>query len=557
MRLSLSSRLHQSNESGCFSRQVRLGDASRCTHHSLLTLNRASCPAASRTIRRLGQHATRRSSNSLVVSPKLSVGRRAETSARATKLFAGLLRNRGTPPFRALAAILPPEAFLTRLSQAWESSRSGDLEAAKGLLDTLRREDLDLDQRAHLELVAAKIAHRSMTDPAAELAAIAEFAKPLRDSPRVLYALSHLDPSLPRQVACLEKILSSTPEGDPFHVVALERLISRYVNVRRQRESEALTRRCLIGGGRECKAAAAKAWAQIHPEAPAWLRLLLLCWSHALRPTTEALRAALPLAVDSGWKALSIYLGRQLKGYNNPSDGQFQLGRAYVQAGLPSLGYDSYARALDAGVSLARLNMATLVGSGAVPMAALKMMDTHSGDWNCLPPSFPFEFRARMTNAVSQEETRGDMLNAIGETQFCMFVEIAELTTPMPIGAPGMGKPHEPVILRPTEKPGIMAVENLVSNEGTPLTQLVEQPLLEGLYEARLSGGPKFGVARSSASLIHFAWFDVDGSAFPERCELPLTLLPPHGVGSVSDVESIPSGGTTQQHESARLQTKS
>jgi tetratricopeptide (TPR) repeat protein len=137
-------------------------------------------------------------------------------------------------------------------------------------------------------------------------------------------------------------------------------------------------------------------------------------------------RRLVDMAVAERWGGIGVHAGRR---YRNTSDGGTainSLGRIYMTAGLVSLAYEAFAEAVDAGVSVAKVNMAVCFKEQAVPGAGLALLRQHTGEWDAASPDFPFKVRGEIEEAVASERARADELAKQGRRLLAMLCELVD-----------------------------------------------------------------------------------------------------------------------------------
>ncbi len=198
-------------------------------------------------------------------------------------------------------------------------------------------------------------------------------------------------------------------------------------------ESEALE--LLLGGfrdtNRELSVDCAMQLARLpHPWVQPLARLLAMVEATLTTHRAEVTAGALKAAEDVGCHYLAVELAYRRDDAEGSATSLNDLGRSFSAAGLTSLAYRAFLRAIDKGASVARVNAANLVGNGAVPAAALELLDQHSGSFDASSPHFPHVSRAELERAVYDEEEKRTALRAAGERLLRMLGEFTEKTLP-------------------------------------------------------------------------------------------------------------------------------
>ncbi|MEH2047076.1 MAG: hypothetical protein V7L12_28180 [Nostoc sp.] len=90
------------------------------------------------------------------------------------------------------------------------------------------------------------------------------------------------------------------------------------------------------------------------------------------------------------------------------------LGRAFSELKLYSLAYLAYAKAAEAGVSVAKVNIANLHLWNPLPAAGLKLLKEHTGTYDAADAGYPYHIRAELERSVQNEQKTVNELHKQG-----------------------------------------------------------------------------------------------------------------------------------------------
>lgn len=184
----------------------------------------------------------------------------------------------------------------------------------------------------------------------------------------------------------------------------------------------------LAGGDRETQASAAATLFQQLADRHVVVRLLLGCHVFSTSPSEDwkTLRDTIELANSSGWRVLSLFLAEKYARMVSSGSATNQLGIAYVNLELTSLAFLEYEKASESGISVAKANMASLVGAGGVASAGLRILEQHTGSFDAASPQYPHRVRASLEEQVHEERTTAEQLMKTGRQVYHRICALAD-----------------------------------------------------------------------------------------------------------------------------------
>jgi tetratricopeptide (TPR) repeat protein len=158
---------------------------------------------------------------------------------------------------------------------------------------------------------------------------------------------------------------------------------------------------------------------------------LFLAASAVSDADVDLLRRLADLAIDQKWRGIALCAAKNFRRKAESGTALNTLGRALHNAGYLSLAYDAYIEAVAAGVSVARVNLASCTAYNAVPGAALALLKEHKGDFDSASPEYPYQIRAQVEQLVREEREKADVSFTVGYTTLTMLSELADAALAM------------------------------------------------------------------------------------------------------------------------------
>lgn len=157
-------------------------------------------------------------------------------------------------------------------------------------------------------------------------------------------------------------------------------------------------------------------------------KFLIAIAGESAMPSASSRELALQAAESVGNELLRWWLSEKVDNERGTGRSANDLGRSLVTLRLYSLAFQAYMRAAEKGISVARVNAATLIHTQSVAAAAVAILDLHTGPFDAASPQYPYEVRARLEAAIGEEKQRTDKLRVQAERTFEMLAEFIERT---------------------------------------------------------------------------------------------------------------------------------
>ncbi|WP_335089291.1 hypothetical protein [Nostoc sp.] len=120
------------------------------------------------------------------------------------------------------------------------------------------------------------------------------------------------------------------------------------------------------------------------------------------------------MALDNKWSSLLTYSAQCADQVDVQGTAANNLGRAFSELKLYSLAYLAYAKAAEAGVSVAKVNIANLHLWNPLPAAGLKLLKEHTGTYDAADAGYPYHIRAELERSVQNEQKTVNELHKQG-----------------------------------------------------------------------------------------------------------------------------------------------
>jgi hypothetical protein len=131
--------------------------------------------------------------------------------------------------------------------------------------------------------------------------------------------------------------------------------------------------------------------------------------------------------LKQSWTSIAVYYAESADARSKTGTSTNDCGRAYEAASMPSLAYDAYQESVNLGVSVARANMARIVGHGGVAIVGLQLLEQHQGPFDAASPWYPYDTRAALEKKVHAERERRDRLQKQGDVLNRLLVDLVEV----------------------------------------------------------------------------------------------------------------------------------
>ena len=187
------------------------------------------------------------------------------------------------------------------------------------------------------------------------------------------------------------------------------------------------------------------------------------------------------LAINNSWPTLIRFFSQIYDDNDSQGSAANTLGIAFAKLDLPSHAYMAYSKAAEAGISVAKVNIAHQHLSQALPAAGLKILHEHVGEFDAADSAYPYYTRAELEKIVQQEREKSDRLYQEGKKLASLIKYFACKATSSNIVLPSKErlKMGEETFNLSIDDPAKIVLEN--NNDGNKIELFLVSPFI-GLW---------------------------------------------------------------------------
>jgi hypothetical protein len=363
--------------------------------------------------------------------------------AIATEIGAHL-RDRFGPRYSSFSRSFQPSRPTRKLDESARGDRGQIAEAvalrlagrpaeADALIARLEAEASDIEAKARIRLWFIMDTKQSNFERLEQLEKLpVVYAR----APSYLLWRATWETSSETALACLHDAIDDPRSSGVVRRLATIGLAVHLYELRRNTEATTLLIASLASADRELRCDAAEIWCIQRKTDSPLLRMALASFGVCAHPSIDLLAQQVQISIDENWAPLAIYCAESADSLVKTGTTANDQGRAYANASLWSLAYDAYQRAAILGVSVARSNIAAIVGKHVVATVGIQLLDQHQGAFDAAQPASPYKVRATLEQSVHDEKERRDGLREQGEllnrllTNFMEFAIASRHTAP-------------------------------------------------------------------------------------------------------------------------------
>lgn len=319
-----------------------------------------------------------------------------------------------------------PSADLRRAIKLLQAGRNTEADEQFNQLET----GAQSDQAALSAVQLARILHDERTTRHEKLLRLEAMQPPAKENPEHHSWLGIYEDTVHRRLSHYTNCLSRQPDTFIRRLTVILRA-QAMLDIGRKEECLAVLNEALKDVDRELRTAAAAKLLERFETSAGPTRLLLGCYGGGeavIGESAKCLNAAIDIASERGWHEVAMALASQLDRRHKDAQSANRLGIVLQNAGFPSLAYLAFDRAASTGASVAKANIASLLGGSAVASAGLRVLEQHVGSFDALHPDYPHQVRASLEQSVRVERERARESERRGSLVFqrlCEFMNIA------------------------------------------------------------------------------------------------------------------------------------
>jgi hypothetical protein len=295
------------------------------------------------------------------------------------------------------------------LAQAVNLLQRGELEEANTLFDQLEETASSNEEKARVRIERLLSGGQKGRSPLKDL----ESLDPgLRNTYHTQFWLGLFESRTAASISHYEECLRlAVGNSDATFITnwATLNLAGKRFNLGEQEIALQILRQAMISEDREFRAEAIESWQGLDQKPHILEQLVILSTGLSDKPDSSTILTALTeLALDQKWSPLLAYFAQRADKVDSEGTTANNLGRAFNNLELYSLAYLAYARAAEAGISVAKVNIATLHLWKPLPAAGLKLLQEHVGTFDAADARYPYHMRAELEQSVQNERKKAD-----------------------------------------------------------------------------------------------------------------------------------------------------
>ncbi|MBN4004679.1 hypothetical protein [Nostoc sp. LPT] len=296
------------------------------------------------------------------------------------------------------------------LSQAIKLLQRGEVEEANTLFDRLEETASTNEEKATIRIRRLLNSDREGRNPLKELESL---APELRNTYHCQFWLGLFESRVAASISYYEECLRLATANNAtfFSNRATLALAEERFKIGEQEIALETLRQAMVSEDRDLRTEAVETWQNLDQK-PHFLEklVILLTGLSDKADSSIILNALTELALDNKWSSLLTYFAQYADRVDVQGTAANNLGRAFYELKLYSLAYLAYAKAVEAGISVAKVNMATLHLWNPLPAAGLKLLKEHTGTYDAADAGYPYDIRAELERSVQKEHKKAEEL---------------------------------------------------------------------------------------------------------------------------------------------------
>ncbi|MEH2277538.1 MAG: hypothetical protein V7K40_22800 [Nostoc sp.] len=290
------------------------------------------------------------------------------------------------------------------LSQAIKLLQRGEVEKANTLFERLEETTSTSEDKAKIRIARLLNSDQDERNPLKELESL---APELRNTYHCQLWLGLFESRVAASISYYEEALRLATANNAtfFSNRATLYLAEERFKIGEQEIALDTLRQAMVGEDRDLRYEAVETWQNLDQK-PHFLEklVILLTGLSDKADSSIILNALTELALDNKWSSLLTYFAQCADQVDVQGTAANNLGRAFSELKLYSLAYLAYAKAAEAGISVAKVNIANLHLWNPLPAAGLKLLKEHTGTYNAADAGYPYHIRAELERSVQNEQ---------------------------------------------------------------------------------------------------------------------------------------------------------
>ncbi|MEH2287751.1 hypothetical protein [Nostoc sp.] len=296
------------------------------------------------------------------------------------------------------------------LPQAIKLLQRGEVEKANTIFDRLEETASTNEDKANIKIVRLLNSDREERNPLKELESL---APELRNTYHCQFWLGLFESRVAASISYYEECLrlATAKNATLFSNPATLYLAKKRFKIGEQEIALNNLRQAMVSEDRDLRTETVETWQNLDQK-PHFLEklVILLTGLSDKADSSIMLNALTELALDHKWSSLLTYFAQCADQVDVQGTAANNLGRAFSELKLYSLAYLAYAKAAEAGISVAKVNIANLHLWNPLPAAGLKLLKEHTGTYDAADAGYPYHIRAELERSVQKEHKKAEEL---------------------------------------------------------------------------------------------------------------------------------------------------
>ncbi|MFN6567133.1 TIR domain-containing protein [Dendronalium sp. ChiSLP03b] len=296
------------------------------------------------------------------------------------------------------------------LSQAIELLQRGEVEEANTLFNQLEETASTNEEKATIRIARLLNSDREGRNPLKELESL---APELRNTYHCQFWLGLFESRVAASISYYEECLRLAKANNAtfFSNRATLYLAEDRFKIGEQDIALDTLQQAMVSEDRDLRSEAVETWQNLDQKPHFLEKLVILLTGLSDKPDSSIMLNALTeLALDNEWSSLLTYFAERADKVDAQGTAANNLGRAYSRLKLYSLAYLAYAKAAEAGISVAKVNIAHLHLWNPLPAAGLKLLQEHTGTFDAADAGYPYHMRSELERSVQNERKKAEEL---------------------------------------------------------------------------------------------------------------------------------------------------
>jgi hypothetical protein len=296
------------------------------------------------------------------------------------------------------------------LSQAIKLLQRGEVEKANTLFDRLEETTSTNEDKAKIIITRLLNSDQEERNPLKELESL---ASELRNTYHCQFWLGLFESRVAASISYYEECLRLATANNAtfFSNRSILALAKERFKIGEQEIALETLRKAMVSEDRDLRTEAVETWQNLDQKPHFLEKLVILLTGLSNKADSSIILNALTqLALDNKWSSLLTYFAKCADQVDVQGTAANNLGRAFSELKLYSLAYFAFAKAAEAGISVAKVNIANLHLWNPLPAAGLKLLKEHTGTYDAADAGYPYYIQSELERSVQKEYKKAEEL---------------------------------------------------------------------------------------------------------------------------------------------------